>query len=273
MDSLIIITIIFYLLSTAGYVAYLFAQKNYFQKTAYCLIVAGFLCHFAVIILSFIKAGHIPAQNLHETLILLGWSIACVFIIFQNKFKVKIIGIYIAPLLFFLMILAAATPDKSVPATGIFKSFWLFSHIAAIFIGEAALALACGIGILYLIQEHAIKNKKRGFFYRRLPSLDLLDSSGYACIIAGFSMLTLGLITGIIYAKYAWGRFWSWDPKEVWSGITWLIYAALLHERLTVGWRGKKAAIMAIIGFAVILFTFFGVNFFLQGHHGDFTRW
>ncbi|MGD9334007.1 MAG: cytochrome c biogenesis protein CcsA, partial [Desulfobacterales bacterium] len=107
---------------------------------------------------------------------------------------------------------------------------------------------------------------------KRLPSLELLDTTGYACIVTGFTMLTLGLITGFIYAKSVWGRFWGWDPKEVWSGITWLLYAALLHQRLTVGWRGRRAAIMAIIGFAVILFTFFGVNFLLQGHHGGFTK-
>jgi ABC-type transport system involved in cytochrome c biogenesis permease subunit len=85
-------------------------------------------------------------------------------------------------------------------------------------------------------------------------------------------MLTFGLITGFVYAKAVWGRFWSWDPKEIWSGITWLLYAALLHQRLTVGWRGRRAAIMAIIGFAIILFTFLGVNFLLQGHHGEFTK-
>jgi cytochrome c-type biogenesis protein CcsB len=138
--------------------------------------------------------------------------------------------------------------------------------------GEASFALACGVGFLYLVQEHTIKSKTHGFFFKRLPSLELLDTTGYACIVTGFTMLTLGLITGFIYAKSVWGRFWSWDPKEVWSGITWLLYAALLHQRLTVGWRGRRAAIMAIIGFAVILFTFFGVNFLLQGHHGGFTK-
>jgi ABC-type transport system involved in cytochrome c biogenesis permease subunit len=86
-------------------------------------------------------------------------------------------------------------------------------------------------------------------------------------------MLTLGLVSGFVYAKSVWGNFWSWDPKEVWAGITWLLYAALLHQRLTVGWRGRRAAIMAIIGFAAVLFTFLGVNFLLEGHHGKFTRW
>jgi cytochrome c-type biogenesis protein CcsB len=100
----------------------------------------------------------------------------------------------------------------------------------------------------------------------------MLDNTGYACIVVGFTMLSIGLITGFVYAKSIWGRFWGWDPKEVWSMITWFLYAALLHERLTVGWRGRKAAIMAIVGFAVVLFTFLGVNFLLYGHHGEFTR-
>ena len=86
-------------------------------------------------------------------------------------------------------------------------------------------------------------------------------------------MVTIGLITGVVYAKAIWGRFWSWDPKEVWSAITWLFYAALLHERLTAGWRGRRAAIMAIVGFAILLFTFLGVNFFLKGHHNPFTTY
>ncbi len=170
------------------------------------------------------------------------------------------------------MTCASLLPGESVQTTNIFKNFWLISHIIIIFIGEASLALACGIGVLYLVQERSIKTKVRGFFFKRLPSLELLDTTGYACIVVGFTMLTIGLITGLVYAKSVWGRFWSWDPKEIWSGITWLIYAALLHERLAVGWRGRKAAIMAIIGFAVLLFTFFGVNFLLKGHHGVFTK-
>ena len=143
---------------------------------------------------------------------------------------------------------------------------------SVIFLGEAAFALACGLGVLYLFQEHAIKTKNHGFIFKRLPSLELLDTAGYACIVTGFTLVTVGLITGFVYAKALWGRFWSWDPKEVWSGVTWLFYAALLHQRLTVGWRGRRAAIWAIVGFAVLLFTFLGVNFFLKGHHGEFTR-
>jgi len=260
------------MLSTIGYLSYLFLQKDYLQKTGFYLLAAGFLCHTAEIGYQFIQSGHFPVNNLHETLSLVGWTMAGVFLLFQDRFGLKILGVYAAPLITFAMVIAARLPDVPKETGNLLKSMWLVTHVVAIFIGEAALALACGAGIMYLIQEHAIKSKHRGFFFRRLPSLELLDSTGYACIVTGFTMLTFGLITGLIYAKSVWGRFWSWDPKEVWSGITWLLYAALLHQRLTIGWRGRRAAIMAIIGFAVILFTFLGVNFLLKGHHGEFTR-
>jgi len=271
-EPIFLVVIICYMLSTIGYLSYLFLQKDYLQKTGFYLLAAGFLCHTAEIGYQFIQSGHFPVNNLHETLSLVGWTMAGVFLLFQDRFGLKILGVYAAPLITFAMVIAARLPDVPKETGNLLKSMWLVTHVVAIFIGEAALALACGAGIMYLIQEHAIKSKHRGFFFRRLPSLELLDSTGYACIVTGFTMLTFGLITGLIYAKSVWGRFWSWDPKEVWSGITWLLYAALLHQRLTIGWRGRRAAVMAIIGFAVILFTFLGVNFFLKGHHGEFTR-
>ncbi len=272
MEIVIIVTILFYMMSAAGYLAYLFLQKNYLNGVGYYLLAGGFLCNSIAIVYGFMKSGHIPVHNLHETLIVVAWSIAGVFIIFQYKFNLKILGIYAAPLAAIAMLFASQLSCELVQVKSIVSNFWLIFHIIAIFAGEASFALAGGLGTMYLIQENAIKSKKHGFFFRRLPSLELLDTAGYACIVAGFTMLTIGLITGFVHARLVWGKFWSWDPKEVWSGITWLLYAALLHERLTAGWRGRKSAIMAIIGFAAILFTFFGVNFLLEGHHKEFTR-
>ncbi|MGD8946344.1 MAG: cytochrome c biogenesis protein CcsA, partial [Desulfobacterales bacterium] len=194
------------------------------------------------------------------------------FLVTQYKFNIRILGIVAAPLVTLIMIVTTLLTNEPSQTANLYKNFWLIAHVVVIFIGEASFALACGLGVLYLIQENSIKTKKHRFFFKRLPSLDLLDSAGYVCIVVGFTMLTLGLITGFVYAKSIWGRFWSWDPKEVWSGITWLFYAALLHERLIVGWRGRRSAIMAIIGFGVLLFTFLGVNLLLEGHHKDFTK-
>jgi len=260
------------LLSTTGYLLYLFIQKNYLHQTGRYLLITGFLWHSVIILSWFFQSGTIPVYNLRETVTIAGWAIAGVFIFVQYKFNLKILGIYAAPLAAIIMLFVSQLPEGCAGVKNIFNSFWLVIHIFTIFIGEASFALACGLGILYLMQERTIKKKRRGFFFRRLPSLEMLDYTGYACIIIGFTFLSIGLAAGFVYAKSVWGKMWSWDPKEVWSAITWVLYAALLHQRLTVGWRGRRAAIMAVIGFVVILFTFFGVNFFLKGHHEVFTR-
>jgi len=273
MDIIQFITIFLYMLSTAGYVAYLFFQQGVWQKIGYGLLFAAFLCHTAVILIGSFKTGLFPGRNLYQSLVLAGWAFSGMFLFIRHRFNLKVLGVYAAPFAAAVMIMAVRIPADTVADSRFFKSVWVFFHVLIMFLGNGALALACGVGLLYLLQERAIKTKTHGFFFKRLPSLELLDSVGYRCIVSGFAMLTIGLVVGFLYAKTAWGQFWSWDPKEVWAGIVWLFYAALLHERLTVGWRGRKAAIMSIIGFAVILFTFLGVNLILEGHHGEFSRW
>ena len=131
----------------------------------------------------------------------------------------------------------------------------------------AFLALACIGGVMYLLQERAIKTKRFGLFYSRLPSLEALDKLNHHCLSVGFPLLTLGLITGSIWAKQAWGAYWHWDPKETWSLVTWFLYAAAVHQRFTVGWRGRRVAILSIIAFLAVLFTLWGVSFLLKGVH------
>ncbi|MBF0302648.1 MAG: c-type cytochrome biogenesis protein CcsB [Desulfamplus sp.] len=256
----------------AVYISYLFRQKEEFQNYGFFLICAGALLHFGGICVTTIIMGTLPAYNLQQTLYIAALALSGTFIVLNQKFNLKILGLFASPLVVIMMIAAFMSPDTPPLKASFLKGFWLVSHIVTIFTGEAALALACGAGILYLIQEKAIKEKRRGFFYKRLPSLALLDSTSYTSVITGFTMLTTGLITGLIYAKSVWGTFWSWDPKEIWSAVTWLVYAALLHGRLTSGWRGRKSAIMTIVGFAVLLFTLFGVNLLIGGHHQPFTK-
>jgi cytochrome c-type biogenesis protein CcsB len=273
-DFINIIIILLYSLSTAAYIVYLFSQKDFLQKTGYYFLLAGVICHSAFIIAGFVETGHIQVHNLRVTLSFASWSAAIVFLSLRLiKINLKILGVYAAPLATCTYILSINFTDIPAQTVEIYSSIWLIVHVIFVFIGEAALALACGVGILYLIQENALKTKKRGFFFNRLPSLELLDSTGYSCIMLGFSGFTIGLVTGFIYSKLVWHHFANWDPKEIWAGVSWLIYAALLHERIAAGWRGRRAAIMAIIGFAALLFTFIGVNFFMEGHHVNFTRW
>jgi len=273
MSNFIIFAIFFYILSSAAYICYLFKQDVRYHKGGLYLFIAGFACHIIIFGNEYLATGYIPTHNLRGTLVFAGLAVAAVFFILQYKFGLKILGAYVAPLNTIILIIASLLQDVPYNANNVFNNIWLIFHIITIFMGDAAFALACGIGVFYLLQERALKNKTQGFFFSRLPSLELIDNMGYVCVITGFTMLTIGLITGLIYANVIWGRFWSWDPKEVWSAITWLLYAALLHGRISLAWRGRKAAIMCIIGFGVLLFTFLGVNFLLDGHHGEFTRY
>ena len=262
-----------YASSAVVYLLYLFSQKEPLQQSGYALLGAGLAVHTAELFVAGFAAGYLPVHNLRETLSMAAWAISLVYLFLRYKYRIRIMGVYAAPLALFTYLAALKVPDVApVEPVSTFTSFWFAAHIVTVFLGEAALAMACGAGVLYILQEHAIKEKKRGFFYRRLPSLEQLDGMGYACIVVGFTALTLGLVTGLLYAKLIWHRFISWDPKEVWSGISWIIYAVLLHERLAVGMRGRNAALLSIAGFVVLLFTLFGVNFLMGGHHGQFTR-
>ncbi|MDA8141602.1 MAG: c-type cytochrome biogenesis protein CcsB [Desulfobacteraceae bacterium] len=264
--------VLFYMISTVTYFAYLFLQRDLLQKIGCILLVAGFSVQTIDILVAFATTGHMPVNNLHETLSMTAWALVGAFLALNFKFRLKILGIYASPLALFIVLAAGQLPSEPLQPDNLLKGAWLVIHIFTIFTGDAMLALAAGCGLLYLIQERSIKSKSRGFFFKRLPSLDLLDTTGYACIVSGFALLTMGLISGMIYAKIIWGHFWQWDVKEVWSAVTWIFYAVLLHERLAVGWRGRRAAIMAILGFGVMLFTFLGVNLLLKGHHAPFTR-
>jgi cytochrome c-type biogenesis protein CcsB len=166
-----------------------------------------------------------------------------------------------------LMIISIAIPGVEFTVKPMLKSAWLSVHIGTIFIGDALFVITFTAAVMYLIQERHIKKKTRGSLYTRLPSLETLDSINHHSLVYGFPFLTVGMITGAIYAQYALGSYWRWDPKEVWSLITWLAYAVLLHERLAVGWRGRRAALMSIICFCILVFTFLGGSLWLSNYH------
>ncbi|MCF6248553.1 MAG: cytochrome c biogenesis protein CcsA [Desulfobacula sp.] len=262
----------FYFISMVGYSLFLFKQKPGFQKTSFGFIIAAIGLHALSMIVYVWATGDVPIQNLAQSLSLAAFSLGCMFLFFQYQFDLKILGLFVSVLISVIMLMVLAIPEVPVQGNAVLKSVWVYAHIFLVFTGDAALALASGAGILYLLQEKGIKSKHPGFFFKRLPSLDLLDSVGYNCLSTGFALLTVGLVTGFVYAKAIWGQFWSWDPKEVFSVGTWLVYAALLHLRFRSGWRGRRSAIMTIIGFFIILFTFIGVNMLLGGHHQGFTK-
>ena len=155
-----------------------------------------------------------------------------------------------------LMLIASLASHEIIPLPPQMQTWMLPLHASIAIVADAFLALAAIGAGMYLIQERELKQKRFGYFYSRLPSLDALDKLNNHCITIGFPLMTLGMITGYIWAKQIWGgRDWHWDPKIVWSMITWFLYAGLMHLRFTMGWRGRRAAYITIIAFCAVLLT------------------
>jgi cytochrome c-type biogenesis protein CcsB len=260
-------TTFFYLAGALLYLYFIITLNERGARLGRMSLMIGVILHAAGFGLRWAAAGYTPVTNLFESLSFFALSIAAAFLVVEIRYGLRTLGAFVAPLAFIFSIFSAFLPGEVAGLAPALNSYWLPIHVFLLFVGDAVFAVAFGAGIMYLMQEKQVKHKKMGAIFRRLPSLDVLDGINYRCLTIGFPLLTVGIITGSIWAEYAWGSYWSWDPKETWSLITWLLYAALLHGRLTVGWRGRKAAILAIVGFGAILFTFLGVNLLLPGLH------
>jgi len=211
--------------------------------------------------------GHAPLSNLYESLVFFAWTIIVVYLVIERKYENRIIGAFTTPLAFLALAYASLSPnisDRIQPLLPALKSNWLIAHVIACFIGYAAFAMAFGISWMYLFKQKDKEGKSN--LLAHFPKLRILDDLNHQLIMFGFLFLTVGIITGAVWANSAWGRYWGWDPKETWSLITWFIYATLLHARMMRGWHGKRIAYLSIIGFVAVLFTYFGVNY-LPGLH------
>jgi len=201
-----------------------------------------------------------PLSNFYESLIFFSWCLACLSLIFLHRYAEGFLGVVGGLLASLILAYASLGADSRIrPLMPALKSNWLLVHVITCFVGYAAFGLAFGAAILYLTR--AFRPQGQG------PGLPLLDRLIYRAAVIGFVFLTLGILTGAVWAETAWGRYWSWDPKETASLITWFIYAALLHARLVQGWQGRPIAWLAVAGFGAVLFTYIGVSFLLPGLH------
>ncbi|HMK55657.1 MAG TPA: c-type cytochrome biogenesis protein CcsB [Dissulfurispiraceae bacterium] len=266
-------TILFELALTGYFVAVIIGIVDLFKggkessRLMISISAAGFILHTASILYRSFAGGHLPVASMHEAASFFAWCVVLIYFSLEYRYKIGIMGSFILPLVLMLMLTSAFLPRAIVPLSPVLRSHWLWIHTIFAFVSNAAFAVAFGVGTMYLMQEYYLKSKHLSGLFKRLPSLQVLDEINHKLINTGFPFLTMAIISGSLWAESAWGRFWSWDPKEVWSLITWLIYAVILHLRLTAGWRKKRAAILSVIGFIAVMFTFLGVNFLLKSAH------
>ena len=231
------------------------------------LLWAGFAAHGASIAVRSWNAGHLAVTTFDEALSFLALLLVALFLFVQLRRPLLALGAVVSPLAFGLTLAADAVYRGARPLPPALDSAWLPVHVVLSCLGDAVFALAFSASLLYLVQERRLKAHRRGLL-RFLPSLETLDRLNYACLVWGLILLTLGIVSGIVWAHTAWLGFWSSDPKLVFSLVTWGIYVILLQGRMTAGWRGRWAATLTIAGFAVIVISLVGVNVLALGQHG-----
>ncbi len=266
-SSLLSITTFLYFGTALGYLVALVFKSPKTAKLSSYLAWITTAVQTAAIIIRWVESyhlgvGHAPMTNMYESLIFFAWCIVLAYLLLELKYDHRGLGAAIAPFAFLAMAYASFGQDTGIkPLIPALKSNWLIAHVVTCFLGYAAFAVACGSGIIYLFfGRDDSKN-------RMLPGRDILEEVIYQTVLVGFLLLTAGIATGAVWADQAWGTYWSWDPKETWSLITWFVYAVMIHARLMRGWRGRRIAWMSLIGFGTVLFTYFGVNMLLAGLH------
>ncbi|MCM8800870.1 MAG: c-type cytochrome biogenesis protein CcsB [Candidatus Omnitrophica bacterium] len=251
--SLFELTLIFYFLSIIFYLLDIFKNKKIGDK----ILILGFIFNSLLIFERWRLAQRPPLANMYEAIVFFSWSVALAYLIFDLKFKLRFLGLFVGILLSLNFVFASFLDSEIYSLVPALRSNWLAIHVISYFLGYGLLTISFILSLFYL------------FSFNKL-SLDILkkfDFWSYQLVSFGFLFLTIGLLTGAVWANVCWGSYWSWDPKETWALITWLIYLFYLHSRYLEGGKGKRSLYLNLLGFFSLLFTFFGVNFLLSGLH------
>ena len=233
----------------------------------------GFVLHLGGVVTRGLAAERVPWGNMYEFSITASLAVAIVYLIFVRRYRLQYLGLGVTFVISAVLGLAAlALYTPAGPLVPALHSYWLVIHVSAAAISGGAFTVGGLVSVLYLVKARAERKVLTGgtmsASLRRLPSAEAMDGTAYKVLAFAFPLWTFGvLVAGPIWAEHAWGRYWGWDPKEVWSLVTWVVYAAYLHARATAGWRGRRAATIAIVGWFVFIFNFVGVNLLVSGLH------
>ncbi len=251
--------------------AFSFWSRNQKMRTlATKIVYIGLALNTLGLVIRTALIGGLPLNNGFEFGLSFVFAVVVAYVIVEKRFNLSAIGIFIMPVVVVISIWLVSVDLTIQPVMPALRSYWLAVHVSAAVVAYGSFALSFAVSVAYLL-----KDKKEVDFQSRfsqeLPALKVLDEISYKLIFIGLPFLTIMLVTGAVWAEYAWGAFWSWDPKETWALITWLVYAAYLHTRFLKGFKGRRAAWLSVLGFAAVFFTFFGVSYLLPGMHSYLT--
>lgn len=244
-------------------------------RVAVSLTVLGFLLHAGSVLTRGISVERAPWGNMYEFSTSVSLVVVAAFLVLLWKYPVRWLGLFVTlPVLTTLGVAVTVLYTDSEQLVPALDSYWLWIHVASAIVSFGAFHIGALASILFLFRQKyegkVARGDKLGRFdekLARLPSAASLDKTAYRVNAIIFPLWTFAIVCGAIWAENAWGRYWGWDPKEVWSFITWVAYAAYLHARATAGWKGTKAAVVSLVAFACFLFNYYGVNIFVNGLH------
>jgi len=244
--------------------------KEYLERITYVITLIGLAGHTIGLIIRWFESynlgiGHAPLSNLYESLVFFAWTIVMFSLILERRREAKGLGTFTLPVAFLFMAYASFSPDidsQIQPLIPALKSNWLVGHVITCFLGYAAFVVGSVFSFIYLLKDR----RNPGRVKNALPDKKIIERYIYQSVVVGYILFSLGIITGSVWAYYAWGTYWGWDPKETWALITWLIFTAALHSRFVGMRRGRHLAILTLVGLISVFFTYLGVNY-LPGLH------
>jgi ABC-type transport system involved in cytochrome c biogenesis permease subunit len=243
-------------------------RRRAVERVTVASLAAGFLAHTGSIIVDWVRDGHYPLLHLYETISFLAWMIIVAYAVASYRFRVRALDLFVTPLVTLLLLVANFVRGSSaVTASRVAEgeAAWLFPvHTTLLISAYASFFVAFAASVMYLLQERELKHKTFGAAFHRLPSLSAVDDIGTTAASVGFTLLSLGLITGVAWSTARTGRVWHNDPIEFFALLTWVLYLALIHYRTQ--WRGRKAAWLGVAGFALVVCTFVGAMI-MGGYH------
>jgi cytochrome c-type biogenesis protein CcsB len=260
--------------------------------------VLAFLLHAGAVLTRGLSAGRVPWGNMYEFSLTAGLAVTGVYLVLQRRFGVRFVGVVVVPAVLLTLGLAITVLyTESAELLPVLESVWLVVHVVAAVVSAGAFTVGAALTVLYLLRARADRRAETrtpalvggsappgparsgvpvpgshpvsgvSGWLGRLPVAERLDDLAARVHAFTFPLWTFAVIAGAIWAENAWGRYWGWDPKETWAFITWVLYAAYLHARSTAGWRGARASVIALAGWAALMFNYFGVNFWIVGLH------
>jgi len=251
-----------------------FPQLPVISNLCWLGVVSSNFLLFLILGLRWIISGYFPLSNLYESLLFLDWCLLFILIVAETKTRTKLLGAVLLPItlliISFASLILPTQMQEAAPLVPALQSNWLMMHVSMMMLSYATLILGSLLSILFLVVQKFTTNNnniQKNLAQTKVQLLENIDTWSYRTIGLGFPFLTIGIIAGAVWANEAWGSYWSWDPKETWALITWLIFAAYIHARLTKGWVGEKAALLGSIGFIIVWICYLGVNFLGQGLH------